>query len=163
MKALEDIAMQKLLIGQEIDASCHYILLNVDPTFTNKFTLQFEILQKQVNWYRTTSLSDTDRQNIYGEVLESELPEPSILDENGSIPKENFEGILKIVKNITLPPFVDEEWGSIRDGEIYTLTIGYKGCVASYKWHYLPKSWEILQNIVNDILRLNSTLTSLIN
>lgn len=103
---LTEFAIQQLNEGQKIDRSCHYIQLNVNPTFTDKFVLQFELFEKYVNWYKTTWRMDVDRINIYNELLESELNSPTLLFEKGSIPNREFENVINKIKTCHLPIFI---------------------------------------------------------
>lgn len=51
-----------------------------------------------------------------------------------------------------------QDWHTLRDGEIYTISIGYKGNTSKFSWHYLPDEWHELQKITDAILELNKTL-----
>lgn len=152
---LEELAVAILLKGQGIDMSCHYIKLYVNPTFSNKFIVEFEVMRSHVNWYSTVWKSDLDRLKIYSAPLEKEIPEPTFNFKKGSYSKENFKPINYLVQKISISPFIHDDWGDMRDGEIYTLTIGFKGCVVNYRWHYLPDSWAILGEISERILQIN--------
>lgn len=150
----EQLADAKLLQAQEIDINCHYIQLHVDPTFSNKFVLQFEILNSYVNWYCTIWKSELDRLKIYSGPLEKEMPEPILFIKKRSVSNEDFKHIHDLVNRVSISPFIEKDWDDIIDGEIYTLTIGYKSCSVSYKWHYLPYAWRDLQDLVNSVLKL---------
>ncbi len=154
----KQLATAKLLKGQEIDINCHYIQLVVDPTFSNKFVLQFEILNSYVNWYCTTWKSELDRLKIYTALLEKEIPEPTLFVETGRVSKEAFQHVLDLIAKVSICPYIDEDWGDYRDGEIYSLIVGYKGCITKYKWHYLPEKWSELKTITNALLDLYGKL-----
>lgn len=160
LNALERIAIAKLLKGQEIDINCHYIQLYVNPTFTDQFVLQFELFENYVNCYCITWKSELDRFRIYTEHLEKELPEPTLLSENKKVSKDAFKYILDLVNKTTICPYIEEDWGDYRDGEVYTLTIGYKGCVSNYTWHYLPNKWDGLEQITDVLLEFNRKLNT---
>lgn len=153
LNSLTEIAIQELKKGQSIDPSCHFIQLNVDPTFTKKFVLQFELFNTKVNWYKTIWEMDVDRTRIYSEPIENEISRPTLLFENGTYELIKFEPILKMIKSISLPIYTDD-WHTLRDGDIYTLTMGYRGSISNYTWHYLPEEWNELQKITDLILNL---------
>ncbi len=159
--AFEELAIAKLLKGQAINDRHRYIQLYVNPTFSNKFVLQLELFQNQVNWYFYTWKSDLDRLKIYSGPLEKELPEPTLFLEKGMFSKDAFQHILDLIKKMSICPYIEEDWGDYRDGEIYTLTIGFKGCITNYTWHYLPDKWDGLQQIANALMELNRELSAL--
>lgn len=156
--ALEELVIK--LFMPTVNKDFHYIKLYVNPTFTNKFVLQFQLLKNQIIWCRTTWLSETDRPIVYESTLESELPNPTLRIEKGELEKEKFNSLYNLITKLTIPPFIDEDWGDYKDGGIYTLTIGYKSCITTYTWHYLPEKWSELQHLANTLLNLSNDVPS---
>lgn len=157
----ERIAIQAVYKGQTMNYSGRYIHLTIDPTFEYKTTLQFEWAYKQVNCFRTTWESDKDRVILYSYALENELPEPTFLVEKGLATTESFIEIMNWLKTNRISNYIEEYCNNLKDGEEYTLTIGYLKSSITYKWHYLPENWNNLLRIMDKLLGLTNTIQPL--
>lgn len=143
-----------------------YITFLYRTVFQNDFFLQITWENNVIYWYRTTWLKEKDRRglaNIFcGKFDEKDLKISLTLEkEQGKTVLDNMRGILEKITNLTIKPvFQNENYG--KDGQDITLTIGSEYATTAFSWQNCdtPKEWNSLDNLIADILKLNTTFIS---
>ncbi len=143
-----------------------YITVLYSTVFQNDFFLQITWKNDTIYWYRTTWLKEKDRRALAdifcGKFDEKDLKISLTLEkEQGKTVLDDMKGILeKIVKLTIKPVFQNENYG--KDGQSITLTIGSDYAVNSFSWQNCgtPTEWSSLDNLIGDILKLNTTFIS---
>ncbi len=143
-----------------------YITVLYRTVFQNDFFLQITWENNIIYWYRTTWLKEKDRMALgdifCGKFDEKDLKISLTLEkEQGKTVLGDVKGILEKIAKLTIKPvFQNDNYG--KDGESITLTIGSEYATTAFSWQTsdTPNEWNSLDNLIADILKLNTTFIS---